>query len=78
MTERYDFYRTVHRGLRHAHGLMLTRLGATDPTDPAARAETLAALDRHLETVRNPSCRRGQRDPPRAGAAPPRRGGRRR
>lgn len=49
MTERYDFYRTVHRGLRHAHGQVLTRLGATDPGDPAARAETLAALDRHLE-----------------------------
>ena len=48
LAQRYDIYRAVHKGLRLAHGRMLTRLGQADFTDAAEARALLAELDQHL------------------------------
>lgn len=45
---RHDLYRAVHRGIRHAHGRMMTKLAATDPADEAAVGAAIARLKDHL------------------------------
>ncbi|WCL53315.1 hemerythrin domain-containing protein [Gimibacter soli] len=45
---RLNLYREIHKGLRHGHGLMLTRLGNTDWRDIQQTQALLEALDAHL------------------------------
>ncbi len=45
---RYDLYGPIHKGLRRAHGLMLTRLGAADFCDQRNAEALLADLRTHL------------------------------
>lgn len=47
--EAEDLYYGVHKGIRLANARMLVRLGSVDPTDEKALAETLKALEQHLE-----------------------------
>ncbi|WP_308910272.1 hypothetical protein [Pseudokordiimonas caeni] len=45
---RPNLYRDIHKGLRHGHGLMLTRLGNSDWRDNHQTQALLEALDAHL------------------------------
>lgn len=48
LAQRYDIYRAVHKGLRLAHGRMLSRLGQADFTDAVEARRLLADLEQHL------------------------------
>jgi hypothetical protein len=42
--QRHDLYGPIHKALRAAMGDLITQIGATDFSDPAAAADTLTAL----------------------------------
>ncbi len=52
MSERHDFYRHIHKGLRLGGARLLVRLGQADWAQPAASAELLADLRGHLALAR--------------------------
>jgi hypothetical protein len=52
MSDRFDIYSPIHKGLRLASARMLERLGRADWSDPAERQNILAELRHHLSLAR--------------------------
>jgi hypothetical protein len=50
---RHDFYAPIHKGIRLALSNLVVRIGQTDFADPAAAAETMAALRRQMAMSAN-------------------------